>query len=117
MQLLLHYSEVGDNKSANLTNWPPTILDTNFERIGACPGPTIKAFSELGDANKDSRLGRLLVMLGNTKVEGVGATRQAELEAVMVDTGVNIGTNAGSVNVPDATEKMVVTCTCTWSRR
>ena len=84
---------------------PPTILDTNFEGIGACPGPTIKAFSELGDANEDSRLGRLLVTLGDTKVEEVGATRQAKFKAVMVDTGVNVGTNAGSVNVPDATEK------------
>ena len=88
-----------------MTNWPPTILDTSFEGIGACPGPTIKAFSELGDANEDSRLGRLLVTLGNTKVEGVGATRQAKLKVVMVDTGVNIGTNAGSVNAPDASEK------------
>ena len=31
--------------------------------------------------------------------------RQAKLKAVMVDTGVNIGTNAGSVNAPDASEK------------
>ena len=38
-------------------------------------------------------------------MEGVGATRQAKLKVVMVDTGVNIGTNAGSVNAPDASEK------------
>ena len=94
-----------DNKSANSTNWPPTIFDTSFEGIGACPGPTIKAFSDLGDANEDSRLGRPLVTPGDTKVEGVGATGRAELETVMAGTGVNVGTNAGRVNVPEATEE------------
>ena len=87
-----------DNKSANSTKWPPTIVDTNFEGKGACLGPMIKAFSDLGDANEDSRLGRLLVTTGETKVERVGAT-------VMADTGVNAGTNAGRVNVPEATEE------------
>ena len=43
-------------------------------------------------------LGRLLVTTGETKVERVGA-------AVMADTGVNAGTNAGRVNVPEATEE------------
>ena len=38
-------------------------------------------------------------------MEGEGATRWAELEAVMADTGVNVGTNAGRVNVPEATEE------------
>ena len=38
-------------------------------------------------------------------MEGVGATRWAELEAVMADTGVNVGTNAAGVNVPEATEE------------
>ena len=33
------------------------------------------------------------------------ATRRAELETVMPDTGVNVGTNAGRVSVPDATEE------------
>lgn len=42
--------------------------------------------------------------------------RQAEFKAVMVDTGVNLETNAGNVNVPDATEKMAITCTPTQSR-
>ena len=94
-----------DNKSANSTNWPPTILDTNFEGTGACPGPTIKAFSDLSNANEDSRLGRLLVTPDETKVEGVGATRRAELERIMADTGVNLGTNTGRLNVPYATEE------------
>ena len=67
--------------------------------------PTIKAFSDLGDANEDSRLGRPLVTPGDTKVERVGATGRAELETVMADTGVNVGTNAGMVNVPEATEE------------
>ena len=39
-----------DNKSANSTNLPPTTFDTSFEGIGACPGPTIKAFPDLDDA-------------------------------------------------------------------
>ena len=56
-----------DNKSANWTN-------ENREGIGACPGPTIKAFSDLCDANEDSRLRRPLVTPGDTKVERVGAT-------------------------------------------
>ena len=56
-----------DNKSANWTN-------ENREGIGSCPGPTIKAFSDLCDANEDSRLRRPLVTLGDTKVERVGAT-------------------------------------------
>ena len=38
-------------------------------------------------------------------MEGVGATGQAELETVMAGTGVNVGTNAGRVNVPVATEE------------
>ena len=37
------------------------------------------------------------------RVEGVGATRRAELETVMADTGV--GTNAGRVKVPEDTEE------------
>ena len=94
-----------DNKSANLTNWSPTIFDTSFEGIRACPRPRIKAFSDLGDANEDSRLGRLLVTPGDTKVEGVGATGRAELKMVMAGTGVNVGTNAGRVNVPEATKE------------
>ena len=107
-----------DNKSANLTNWPPTIFDTSFEGIGACPGPTIKAFSDLGDGNEESRLGRQLVTPGDTKVEGVGATGRAELETIMAGTGVYVGTNAGRVNVPVATEETQdVTCTCTRSGR
>ena len=93
-----------DTKSVNSTIWSPTILDTNLEGIGACPRPTIKALSDLGDIN-DSRLGRLLVTLGDTKGEGVGATRRAELEKVIADTDVNVGTNAGRVNVPDASEE------------
>ena len=84
-----------DTKSANSTNWSPTILDTNLEGIGACPGPSIKAFSDLGDIN-DLRLGRLLVTVGDTKGEGVGATRWAELVTVIADT---------DVNVSDATEE------------
>ena len=94
-----------ENKSANSTNWPPTIFDTNFEGIGACPGPTIKSFSDLGDADEDLRLGRPLVTPGDTKVERIGATRRADLQKVMADTGVNVGTNAGRVNVPEATEE------------
>ena len=57
------------------------------------------------DATEDSRLGRPLVTPGDTKVEGVGATGRAELEKVMADTGVNVGTNARRVNVPEATEE------------
>ena len=34
-----------------------------------------------------------------------GATKWAELETVMADTGINVGTNAGWVNVPDAAEE------------
>ena len=95
-----------DSKSANLTNWSPTIFDTNFEGIGACPRPTIKAFSDYFDAKEDSRLGRLLVTPGDTKVGGVGATRWAELETVMADTGINVRTNTGRINLPDATEEI-----------
>ena len=81
------------------------MFDTSFEGIGAYPGPTIKAFSDLGDANEDSRLGIPLVMLGDTKVERVGATERAELETIMANTGVNVGTKAGRVNLPEATEE------------
>ena len=38
-------------------------------------------------------------------MERVGATGRAELETVVADTGVNVGTNAGRVNVPEATEE------------
>lgn len=33
--------------------------------------------------------------------EVMGATRRAKLESVMADTGEQIGTKAGKVNVPD----------------
>ena len=65
----------------------------------------IKAFSDLGDVNEDSRLGRPPVTPGDTKVERLGATGRADVETVMADTGVNVGTNAGRVNVPEATEE------------
>ena len=39
------------------------------------------------------------------KLEGVGAMWRVELKMVMADTGVNLGTNTGRVNVPDATEE------------
>ena len=100
-----------DNKSANSTNWPPTILDTCFEGIGACPRPTIKAFSDLGDANEDSKLRRLLVTPGHTKVEGVRATRRAELEKVMADSGVKVGANGGRRTWSH--RRNIVTCTRT----
>ena len=38
-------------------------------------------------------------------MEGVGATRRAELERIMAHTGVNLGTNTGRLNVPYATEE------------
>ena len=39
------------------------------------------------------------------KVERVGATGRAELKMVMADSGVNVGTNTGRVNKPEATEE------------
>ena len=105
MRLLLHRSEVHGQQICQLENWPPTIFDTSFEGIGACPGPTITAFSDSGNAKEDSRLGRPLVTPGDTKVERVGATGRAELETVMADSGGNVGTNAGRVNVPEALKK------------
>ena len=65
-----------DNKSANSTTWPPIILDTSFEGIGACPGPTIKAFSNFSDANEYSTLWKTASNAGEMKLEGVGATWQ-----------------------------------------
>ena len=38
-------------------------------------------------------------------MEGVGATGRAEPKTIMAGTGVNVGTNAGRVNVPVATEE------------
>ena len=40
---------------------------------------------------------------GDFRVEGVGATRRAELQTGMADTGV--GTNAGRVKVLEATQE------------
>ena len=36
------------SRSANSTNWPSMIFLANLAGIGACPGPTMKAFSGLG---------------------------------------------------------------------
>ena len=35
------------SRSANSTNWPSMIFLANFAGIGACPGPTMRAFSGL----------------------------------------------------------------------
>ena len=67
LQLLLHAAEVHGQQICQLDK-------RNREGIGSCPGPTIKAFSDLCDANEDSRLRRPLVTPGDTKVERVGAT-------------------------------------------
>jgi len=47
------------------------------------------------------RLGRLLATLELVNGEVMGATKRAELESVMADTGEKVGTKAGKVNVPD----------------
>lgn len=69
------------------------------------PRTNDKSLLRLGRCQRRLKLGRPLVTPGDTKVEGVGATGRAELETVMADTGVNVGTNAGRVNVPEATEE------------
>ena len=38
-------------------------------------------------------------------MEGVGATGRAELQRIMADSGVNLGTNTGRLNVPYAAEE------------
>ena len=38
-------------------------------------------------------------------MERVGATGRAELKMVMADSGVNVGTNTGRVNITEATEE------------
>ena len=43
---------------------------------------------------------------GDAKVGEVGAMRWAELETVMADTGINVRTNTGRINLPDATEEI-----------
>ena len=47
------------------------------------------------------RLGRLLATLELANGEVMGATKRAELESVMADTGEKVGTKAGKVNIPD----------------
>ena len=104
LQLLLHHSEVRGHQICQFDKPVTYNFRHQFGRNRGMPGPSIKAFWDLRDTNY-LRLGRLLVTLGVTKVEGVGATRRTKLVTVIADTDVNVGTNAGRVNVPDATEE------------
>ena len=93
---------LADNKSANSTNWPCVILLTSLAGIGAWPGPIMKALSNLVPKAEFARLGTLLMTLdGSVEKKRGGATRRAELESVMADPGVKVGTNAGRVTVPE----------------
>ena len=56
---------------------------------------------QLGPKAEFARLGTLLMTLDGSVEKNVGATRQAELESVMADPGVKVGTNAGRVIVPE----------------
>jgi len=55
----------------------------------------------LGPEARLLTLGRLLVTLGLTNGEEIGAMKRADLESVMADTGEKVGTKAGKVNIPD----------------
>ena len=92
---------LADNKSANSTNWPCVILLTSLAGIGAWPGPIMEALSNLVPKAEFARLGTLLMTLDGSVEKNVGATRRAELESVMADPGVKVGTNAGRVIVPE----------------
>ena len=57
--------------------------------------------SVLGQREEFSKQGRLPRELDDELAEAMGATRRAELESEMADTGVKVDTNAGNVNVPE----------------
>ena len=59
----------------------------------------MKAFSDVGTDPELPKLGRLLDTLGLANGEVMGATKRAELESVMADTGEKVGMKAGKVNV------------------
>ena len=57
--------------------------------------------SALGHKEDLSKPGRLPIELEDVLAEAMGATRRAELESVMADSGVKVGTNEGNVTVPE----------------
>ena len=61
----------------------------------------MNVFSDLGTDPELRKLGRLLDTLGLANGEVIGATKWAELESVMVDTGEKVERKEGKVNVPD----------------
>ena len=66
----------------------------------------MKAFSDLDTDAELPKLGRLLATLRLAKGELMGATKRAELESVMAETGEKVETKVGKVNVPeDAPDK------------
>ena len=54
----------------------------------------------MGTEAKLLKFGRLLVTLRLANGELMGATKRAELESVMADTGEKVETKVGKVNVP-----------------
>ena len=65
----------------------------------------MNVFSDLGTDPELQKLGRLLDTLGLANGEVMGATKWAEVESVMADTGEKVGTKAGKVSVPDDAPK------------
>jgi len=57
--------------------------------------------SALGHKEDFSKPGRLPIELEDVLAEAMVATRRAELESVMADTGEKVGTNEGNENVTE----------------
>ena len=69
------------------------------------PRTNDKSLLRLGRCQRRLKAWKTASNPGRYKSGGIRSHRRAELEMVMAGTGVNVGTNAGRVNVPVATEE------------
>ena len=69
------------------------------------PRTNDKSLLRLGRCQQRLKARKTARNAGRCEIGGSRCYGRAELETVMAGTGVNVGTNAGRVNVPEATEE------------
>ena len=80
------------------------ILDASLKGIGACPGPITTAFSSVvGELTGNKHLKESVRLEGRSRGTKDGAKLACEDDngAEMAETGVNVSTKEGKVNLPE----------------
>ena len=105
LRLLLHPAEVHGQQICQFDKLATYNFWHQFWRNRGMPRTNDKSLPRLGWCLQRLEAWKTASYSGWYKVERVGATGRAELKMVMADTGVNVGTNTGRVNIPEATEE------------